>query len=118
VEARAIKYCPEDSDFPNSVPGFSCKIAEVKGPFSGRPESHSNQHDLYVAISGKARVKTGKLCNKIEEISDGEYRSDEMLTEHEFTLEAGESLIIPAGVAHTLLVDSGTYVQWVYKIDI
>jgi hypothetical protein len=40
-----------------------------------------------------------------------------MLASEEFTLEEGESLLIPASVAHTVLVDSGIYVQWVFKID-
>ncbi len=114
---KAIKYSIHEGDFSRGMEGFSSKAVKIVGPFSGRPEAHRDQHDLYVVISGKARVKTGKLTGEIQEIADGEYRSDEMLASEEFTLEEGESLLIPASVAHTVLVDSGTYVQWVFKID-
>lgn len=114
---RAIKYSANSLDFSQIVEGFLAKAVEIKAPFSGRPEAHRNQHDLYVVISGEARVKTGQLTGNVDEISEGEYRSDEMIVKEEHTLEIGESLLIPAGVAHTVIVESGVYVQWVFKID-
>jgi mannose-6-phosphate isomerase-like protein (cupin superfamily) len=114
---KAIKYSANSLDFAQKVAGFSAKAVEIKAPFSGRPEAHRNQHDLYVVISGKAKVKTGELTGKVDEISEGEYRSDEMIVDEEHTLQIGESLLIPAGVAHTVIVESGLFAQWVFKID-
>jgi mannose-6-phosphate isomerase-like protein (cupin superfamily) len=114
---KAIKYSAKGVDFAPGVKGFSAKAVEIKSPFSGRPEAHKYQHDLYVVISGTAKVKTGELSGEIKEISDGEYRSDEMIVEEEHVLQIGDSLLIPTGVGHSLIVESGSYSQWVFKID-
>jgi uncharacterized protein YjlB len=40
-----------------------------------------------------------------------------MIVEEEHILQIGDSLLIPTGVGHSLIVESGTYSQWVFKID-
>ena len=114
---KAVQYSAKGIDFAPGIAGFSAKAVEINSPFSGRPEAHKYQHDLYVVISGTAKVKTGVLNGDIKEISDGEFRSEEMIVEEEHILQIGDSLLIPTGVGHSLIVESGTYSQWVFKID-
>lgn len=117
MKSSAIKYSQGGSLSPSGIEGVFAKAVKLNGPFSGRPEAHENQHDLYVVISGEARVRTGEFSGEIEQVGAGEFRCDEMISLEEFRLQGGDCLLIPAGLAHMVLVDSGEYVQWVFKIE-
>ncbi|MGJ8455270.1 hypothetical protein ACSFC1_08210 [Pseudothermotoga sp. U03pept] len=96
--------------------GLHARKITISGPSTGKAEAHEFQHDLYLAIGGKATVQLGKLTGQVEKLSEGEFRSNEMQIEQEVVLQVGELLLIPAGLGHRVLVDE-FYQQWVLKID-
>ncbi|MEJ5229816.1 MAG: hypothetical protein WHT65_07415, partial [Pseudothermotoga sp.] len=67
--------------------GLHARKITINGPSIGKAEVHEFQHDLYLAIAGKAIVQLGKLAGQVERLSEGEFRSNEMQIEQEVVLQ-------------------------------
>lgn len=111
---RSIKLSSADK-LTHLIEGLQARKIEIEGPSTGRAEVHRDWHDLYVVLSGKAKIQLGELAGSIEEISTGELRSSEMKVQEEIELVAGDILLIPAGLGHRTIVGEH-YLQWVFKV--
>lgn len=98
------------------VKGFHVRKVTINGPSTGKAEVHEFQHDLYVPLAGKAVVQVGRLAGKVEKTADGEFRSDSIEVVEQFEVQVGDILLIPAGLAHRVVVDE-FYQQWVFKLN-
>lgn len=111
---KAIKLSSADKLF-ELTKGVQVRKVTINGPSTGKPELHKFQHDLYVALAGKAIVQLGGLIGEIEKISEGELRSNSMEITEQFEMQAGDVLFIPAGFAHRVIVNE-FYQHWVFKL--
>lgn len=111
---KATKLSSVDKLF-ELTKGFQVRKITINGPSTGKPEVHEFQHDLYVALAGKATVQLGRLVGEVEKISQGELRSDSMEITEQFEMQPGDILFIPAGLAHRVIVNE-FYQHWVFKL--
>ncbi|WP_041081302.1 cupin domain-containing protein [Thermotoga profunda] len=112
---KAVKLSSADK-LVNIAKGFQARKVTIKGPSTGKAEVHEFQHDLYVALTGRAIVQVGKLIGEIEKIAEGEFRSNSIEMSEQFEMQTGDILLIPAGLAHRVIINE-SYQQWVFKLD-
>lgn len=111
---KAIKLGSADK-LTRLIEGLQARKIKIEGPSMGKAEVHRDWHDLYVVLSGRAKVQLGELTGPIEEISVGELRGNELKVQEEVELSEGDILLIPAGLGHRTIVDEH-YLQWVFKV--
>ena len=68
---------------PGAMGLLSAGRARIKGPIPGREHSHEGWDQVYLVLSGKAKVVVGKEC---------------------FPIEKGYVIRIPAGINHGVVV--------------
>jgi len=97
------------------LPELSIKLVKIVSPFEGEGEIHMNFHDIYIVVEGKATVLTGESLVGSKEIEPGEYRGEDITSAAEHSIKKGDVFVIPAGLAHKVIVKEGKLVQWVIK---
>ncbi|HDH44453.1 MAG TPA: hypothetical protein ENG66_03555 [Thermococcus sp.] len=97
------------------LPELSIKLIELVSPFEGEGEIHTNFHDIYIVVEGEATVLTGENLIGSKEIEPGEYRGGDITSAVEYSIKKGDVFVIPAGLAHKVIVKEGKLVQWVIK---
>jgi len=97
------------------LPELSIKLVELMSPFEGKGEIHMNFHDIYVVVEGEAIVLTGENLIESIEVEPGEYRGEDVTPAAEYNLKKGDIFVIPAGLAHKVIVKEGKLIQWVIK---
>ncbi|MCX7845738.1 MAG: hypothetical protein N2312_03895 [Dictyoglomaceae bacterium] len=111
------KYSIKEKFFDEFKKGnFIIRKVNFFAPFEGEGEVHKYINDIYVVYSGKAKVILSNEYIGGKEIDRGEIRGCEMKNYKEELISEGDILIIPAGVAHKLIVEDGNFIQLIIKI--
>ena len=74
----------------------------------GVGELHQNQDDIMIVKKGTATLVTGGTLVDPKTVSDGELRGTSVKGGVSKTLAPGDVVIVPAGLAHQLLIPKGT----------
>lgn len=74
---------------------------------SGQPEVHDGLNDFFVVRSGQATVHVGGKVTGNREVSPGEWRGGVLTGATAFDIGPGDTLWIPAGMAHQIVIPEG-----------
>lgn len=92
-------------EIPN-VPGR--QVLMIRRDETGDAEVHTELDDTIVIERGTARFRVGGTITGNHQIGPTEWRGGTMTGWREYTVSAGDLLLIPAGVPHQAIVTSGT----------
>jgi mannose-6-phosphate isomerase-like protein (cupin superfamily) len=92
------------------IPGATGRqVLMIRRDETGDAEVHTQLDDTIIIESGTARFRVGGAITGNHQIGPTEWRGGTMRGWREYTVSAGDLLLIPAGVPHQALVTSGTF---------
>jgi mannose-6-phosphate isomerase-like protein (cupin superfamily) len=92
------------------IPGITGRqVLMIRRDETGEVEVHTKLDDTIIVESGTARFRVGGGITGNHEIGPAEWRGGTLTGWREYTLSAGDLLLIPAGVPHQAVVTSGTF---------
>ena len=99
--ARGIAY---------EIPGVTGRqVLMIRRDETGDAEVHTELDDTIIVESGTAKFRVGGTIMGNHRISPTEWRGGTMTGWREYTVAAGDLLLIPAGVPHQAIVTSGAF---------
>ena len=84
------------------------QVLMIRRDETGDAEVHTELDDTIVIERGTARFRVGGTITGNHQIGPTEWRGGTMTGWREYTVSAGDLLLIPAGVPHQAIVTSGT----------
>lgn len=98
------------------IPGVTGRqVLMIRREESGDAEVHTQLDDTIVIERGTARFRVGGTIAGNHQIGPTEWRGGTMTGWREYTVSAGDLLLIPAGVPHQAVVTSGTVLYLAVK---
>jgi mannose-6-phosphate isomerase-like protein (cupin superfamily) len=91
------------------------QVLMIRRDETGDAEVHTQLDDTIIIERGTARFRVGGTITGNHEIGPTEWRGGTMTGWREYTLSAGDLLLIPAGVPHQAIVTSGTVLYLTIK---
>ncbi|HEY6923070.1 MAG TPA: hypothetical protein VI653_06355 [Steroidobacteraceae bacterium] len=92
------------------IPGVTGRqVLMIRRDESGEAEIHTELDDTIIVERGTARFRVGGTITGNHQTAPTEWRGGTLTGWREYTLAAGDLLLIPAGVPHQALVTSGTF---------
>lgn len=85
------------------------QVLMIRRDETGDAEVHTQLDDTIIIESGTARFRVGGTITGNHQTGPTEWRGGTMTGWREYTVSAGDLLLIPAGVPHQALVTSGTF---------
>ena len=90
----------------------------VRRDRTGDAEVHAKHHDQFVAQQGRAKVIVGGTLAGQRQTAEGEWRGGQITGGRTYDLAPGDTLFIPAGQPHQVLVPAGgDFLYLVAKFD-
>jgi mannose-6-phosphate isomerase-like protein (cupin superfamily) len=91
------------------------QVLMIRRDETGDAEVHTQLDDTIIIERGAAKFRVGGTITGNHEIGPTEWRGGTMTGWREYTLSAGDLLLIPAGVPHQAIVTSGTVLYLAIK---
>lgn len=79
----------------------------VRRDRTGLAELHKKHHDQFIVQKGHARVIVGGTLEGQSQTAEGEWRGGKITGGESFEIGPGDTLFIPAGMPHQVLVPAG-----------
>lgn len=100
-----IKSLPETGPFGEKILANGRETAMVNKNITGKEPSkeaelHENFADIFIVKEGREEFFTGGEIKDKKLVSPGEWRGENLLGARKHIIEAGDTIIIPKGVAH------------------
>ena len=92
------------------------KYFKTMSPFESQTEVHLHFNDVYIVLEGNAVVQVSKNYSGGKEITEGEIRDCQMKFYDTIKIQKDDIVLIPAGTAHKLIVESDAFEQIILKI--
>jgi mannose-6-phosphate isomerase-like protein (cupin superfamily) len=83
---------------------------------TGSSELHEHEADIFVVERGTATLVTGGKLVDPKTQKEGEIRGASITGGERHTVQTGDIIHIPAGVAHQLVIDHGPFDYFVVKV--
>jgi len=98
------------------VPGITGRqVLMIRRDETGEAEVHTELDDTIVIERGTARFRVGGAITGNHQTGPAEWRGGTMTGWREYTVSAGDLLVIPAGVPHQAIVTSGAFLYLTIK---
>lgn len=98
------------------IPGVAGRqVLMIRRDETGDAEVHTELDDTIIVERGTARFRVGGTITGNHQTGPAEWRGGTMTGWREYTLSAGDLLLIPAGVPHQAIVTSGTFLYLTIK---
>jgi len=91
------------------------QVLMIRRDKTGDAEVHTELDDTIVIERGTARFRVGGTITGNHQIAPTEWRGGTMTGWREYTVSAGDLLLIPAGMPHQAIVTSGTVLYLAIK---
>jgi len=92
------------------IPGVTGRqVLMIRRDETGDAEVHTDLDDTIIVERGTARFRVGGSITGNHRIGPTEWRGGTMTGWREYTVAAGDLLLIPAGVPHQAIMTSGTF---------
>jgi mannose-6-phosphate isomerase-like protein (cupin superfamily) len=91
------------------------QVLMIRRDETGDAEVHAQLDDTIIIERGTARFRVGGTITGNHQIAPTEWRGGTMTGWREYTVSAGDLLLIPAGVPHQAIVTSGTVLYLAVK---
>jgi len=92
------------------IPGITGRqVLMIRRDETGDAEVHTELDDTIIIESGTAKFRVGGTITGNHQIAPTEWRGGTMTGWREYTVAAGDLLLIPAGVPHQAVVTSGAF---------
>ena len=91
------------------------QVLMIRRDETGDAEVHTQLDDTIIVERGTARFRVGGAITGNHQTAPAEWRGGTMTGWREYTVSAGDLLLIPAGVPHQAIVTSGTFLYLTIK---